>query len=113
MRTMPAENLGIAPVPAPSPLALPDSHFRPTLPTVITVNMSEAKTRLSALVKAVEETNETVILQRHGTPVAELRRYKARRQPKLDRLKTHPQLKVTFAPGYRPTEPLRPDELAD
>ena len=92
---------------------MPESQFSPTLPAVITVNMSEAKNHLSALVKAVEADNETVILQRHGTPVAELRRVQARRQPKLDRLKTHPQLKVTFAPEYLPTEPLRPDELAD
>ncbi len=75
--------------------------------------MREAKTRLSELVRAVETNDETVILQRHGIPVAELRRFQPRRQPKMDRLKTHPQLKVTFAPGYRPTEPLRPDELAD
>ena len=80
---------------------------------MITVNMHEAKTRLSELVKAVEDDNETVILQRHGTPVAELRRIQRRRQPKVDRLKTHPQLKVTFARGYHPAEPLQPDELAD
>ena len=75
--------------------------------------MHEAKTRLSELVKAVEENNETVILQRHGTPVAELRRFRSPRRMKVDRLKTHPGLKVTFAPDYQPTEPLRPDELAD
>lgn len=80
---------------------------------MITVNMHEAKSRLSELVKAVEEGNETVILQRHGTPVAELRRYQPAHQKKVDRLKIHPQLRVTFAPGYQPTEPLQPDELAD
>ena len=75
--------------------------------------MHEAKSRLSELVKAVEAGNETVILQRHGTPVAEIRRYRSDRQKKVNRLKTHPELKVTFAPGYDPTEPLQPDELAD
>ncbi len=80
---------------------------------MITVNINEARTRLSALVKAVEEDNETVILQRRGTPVAELHRFQPRRQAEVDRLKTHPQLNVAFAPGYLPTEPLRPDELAD
>lgn len=80
---------------------------------MITVNMHEAKTRLSELVKAVEEGDETVILQRHGTPVAEIRRYQSPRLGKGDRLKTLPQLKATFAPGYNPAEPLRPDELAD
>jgi len=80
---------------------------------VITVNMHEAKSRLSELVKAVEESNETVILQRHGTPVAELRRYQPAPSKRVDRLKTHPELRVTFAPGYQPTEPLQPEELAD
>jgi prevent-host-death family protein len=80
---------------------------------VITVNMHEAKSRLSELVKAVEEGNETVILQRHGTPVAELRRYQPAESKRVDRLKTHPELRVTFAPGYQPTEPLQPEELAD
>lgn len=75
--------------------------------------MHEAKSRLSELVKAVEEGNETVILQRHGTPVAELRRYQPARPKKVDRLKPHPQLKVTLAKDYQPTEPLQPDELAD
>jgi antitoxin (DNA-binding transcriptional repressor) of toxin-antitoxin stability system len=37
---------------------------------MIRVNMHEAKTRLSELVKAVEERGETVILQRHGRAVA-------------------------------------------
>ena len=80
---------------------------------MITVNMHEAKTRLSELVKAVEENNETIVLQRHGTPVAEMRRFQPRRQPKVDRLKTHPELKVTFAKGYHPAEPVQPDELAE
>ncbi|MBN9691002.1 MAG: type II toxin-antitoxin system Phd/YefM family antitoxin [Verrucomicrobia bacterium] len=80
---------------------------------MITVNMHEAKSRLSELVKAVEDDNETVILQRHGTPVAELRRYQPTLPKKFDRLKPHPQLKVTLATDYHPTEPLQPDELAD
>ena len=41
---------------------------------MITVNMHEAKTRLSELVKAVEEQNETVVLCRDGREVAEIRR---------------------------------------
>lgn len=80
---------------------------------MITVNIHKAKTRLLKLVKAVEENNETVILQRHGTPVAEPRRFRSPHRKKVDRLKTHPGLRVTFAPGYQPTEPLQPDALAD
>ena len=41
---------------------------------MITVNLHEAKTRLSELVKAVEERNETVVLCRDGREVAEIRR---------------------------------------
>ncbi len=74
---------------------------------MITVNMHEAKSRLSELVKAVEEANETVVICRQGQPVAEL---KALAKPALDRLRPHPELKVTFAPGYDPTEPLSEDE---
>ena len=37
---------------------------------MITVNMHEAKTRLSELVKAVEERNEIVVLCRDGREVA-------------------------------------------
>jgi prevent-host-death family protein len=80
---------------------------------MISVNMHEAKTRLSELVKAVETTGETVVLCRNGTEVAEIHPIKSRKAPKIDRLKPHPELKVTFAPGYDPTEPLQADELPD
>jgi antitoxin (DNA-binding transcriptional repressor) of toxin-antitoxin stability system len=46
---------------------------------MITVNMHEAKTRLSELVKAVEERNETAVLCRDGREVAEIRRRAERR----------------------------------
>ena len=39
---------------------------------MITVDVHEAQTRLSGLVKAVEERGEIVILLRHGMPVAEI-----------------------------------------
>jgi antitoxin (DNA-binding transcriptional repressor) of toxin-antitoxin stability system len=75
---------------------------------MITVNMHEAKTRLSELVKAVEERNETVILCRGGREVAEIRR-RVRRGPKRD-LRPDPRFRVDLAPGYRPTEPLSEGE---
>ena len=75
---------------------------------MITANMHEAKSRLSALVKAVEEEGETVVLCRNGKEVAEIRR---RPQPKtIRRLVPDPALRVTFAPGYDPTEPATEDE---
>ncbi len=80
---------------------------------MITVNMHEAKTRLSELVKAVEEQGETVILQRHGKPVATLHAYQPEAGKAFDRLKPHPDLQATLADGYDPAEPLQPDELPD
>lgn len=73
-----------------------------------TVNMHEAKTRLSELVKAVEERNEVVVLCRDGREVAEIRRRVRRRQVRT--LAPDARFGVDFAPGYRPTEPLAPDE---
>ena len=78
---------------------------------MITVNMHEAKTRLSALVKAVEEKGETVLLCRHGKPVAELNKPAVRRK-QLNRLAPHPKLS-RIQINYDPTEPLQADEWPD
>jgi prevent-host-death family protein len=73
-----------------------------------TVNMHEAKSRLSELVKAVEERNEVVVLCRDGREVAEIRRRAKRRHVRT--LAPDVRFHVEFAPGYRPTEPLAGDE---
>ena len=73
---------------------------------MITVNIHEAKTRLSELVRAVEETSETVLICRHGKPVAEL---KSLPQQPFARLTPDPALKPLFI-NYDPTEPLAKDE---
>jgi prevent-host-death family protein len=78
---------------------------------MITVNMHEAKTRLSELVKAVEDRNEVVVLCRDGREIAEIRRRVKRRQ--VRNLAPDPRFHVEFAPGYRPTEPLSDDEWPD
>jgi antitoxin (DNA-binding transcriptional repressor) of toxin-antitoxin stability system len=75
---------------------------------MITVNMHEAKTRLSELVRAVEERNEVVVLCRDGQEVAEIRRRPRRRR--MRDLTPDPRFRVEFAPGYRPNEPLDADE---
>jgi antitoxin (DNA-binding transcriptional repressor) of toxin-antitoxin stability system len=75
---------------------------------MITVNMHEAKTRLSELVKAVEERNETVVLCRDGREVAEIRRRVRRRQRRT--LTPDRRFSVELAPGYDPAEPLADDE---
>jgi len=72
---------------------------------MITVNMHEAKTRLSELVQAVVERNETVVLCRDGQEVAEIRRRGQRRRALRD-LTHDPRLRVQFAPGYDLVEPL-------
>ena len=74
------------------------------LANMVRVNMHEAKTRLSELVKAVEERDETVVLCRDGREVAEIRRRNPRRRAR--RLTPDPRFRVEFAPGYVPTEPL-------
>jgi len=75
---------------------------------MITVNMHEAKSRLSELVKAVEEEDETVLICRQGQPVVEL---KALAKHGIDRLKQHPDLKPLYvAPGFDPLAPLSDDE---
>jgi antitoxin (DNA-binding transcriptional repressor) of toxin-antitoxin stability system len=80
-----------------------------SLANVITVNMHEAKTRLSELVKAVEERNETVILCRDGQEVAEIRR-RTRPRRVLRSLRPDPHLRAEFAEGYNPAEPLTVEE---
>lgn len=76
---------------------------------MITANMHEAKTRLSELVKAVEERGETVILQRNGKPVAEIRAI-APRPVNRRLIKPDPALRVKLAAGYDPAEPLSEEE---
>ncbi len=73
-----------------------------------TVNMHEAKTRLSELVKAVETRNEVIVLCRNGREVAEIRRRSSSRRART--LAADARFRVEFAPGYRPTEPLADDE---
>lgn len=73
---------------------------------MIIINLHEAKARLSELVQAVEERDETVVICQDGVAVAEIRRCAVRD------LTPEPRLRVEFAPGYDPTEPLQPDELA-
>jgi antitoxin (DNA-binding transcriptional repressor) of toxin-antitoxin stability system len=76
---------------------------------MITANMHETKTRLSELIRAVEEGNETVILCRHGQQVAEIRRIPRRRTALRD-LTSDPRLRVELMPGYHPPELLSDEE---
>lgn len=75
---------------------------------MIAVNMHDAKTRLSELVRAVEERNEVVVLCRDGREVAEIRRRSKRRR--VRNLTPEPRFRVDLARGYQPTEPLTDEE---
>jgi antitoxin (DNA-binding transcriptional repressor) of toxin-antitoxin stability system len=69
---------------------------------MITVNTHEAKSKLSQLLAAVEEKGEVVLICRNGKPVAEMKAVQGKAVG--DRLTPDPALKVTFAPGFDPTE---------
>ncbi|MBF0546841.1 MAG: type II toxin-antitoxin system prevent-host-death family antitoxin [Candidatus Riflebacteria bacterium] len=56
---------------------------------MISVNTHEAKTRLSELLSRVESNQETVVICRNGTPVAELIPWGKTKNPLL----TSPKLK--------------------
>ncbi len=74
---------------------------------MITVNTHEAKSQLSALLAAVEDQGEVVVICRHGRPVAELRAANTRTVGP-DPLQLHPELAATIL--YDPTEPASEDE---
>lgn len=67
---------------------------------MITVNTHEAKTKLSALLAAVEQRGELVRICRSGKPIAELRPVSGVKNP----LEQDPDLKVEF--HCDPTLPL-------
>ncbi len=67
---------------------------------MLTVNTHEAKTKLSALLAAVEERGETILICRNGKPVAELHAPTCRSA--VDPLRQHPELAGRIL--YDPTE---------
>ncbi len=72
---------------------------------MLSVNTHEAKTRLSALLAAVEERGERVRICRNGKPIAELRPISRTDDP----LRQHPDLsRVEFA-----GDPMLPLDDAD
>lgn len=73
--------------------------------------MHDAKTRLSELVRAVEEHNEVVVLCRDGRAVAEIRPLTKPRRTR--NLAPDARFHVEFASDYRPTEPLDTNEWPD
>jgi prevent-host-death family protein len=74
---------------------------------MITVNMHEAKSRLSQLVAAAE-SGEEVILCSNGAP--RVRLVAMETPPTRRNLTPDPRLRPILAPGYDPAEPLSEDE---
>ena len=71
---------------------------------MVTVNIHEAKTKLSAILADVERTGKTVVVCRHGKPVADIAPHRQR-----ERCALHPVLsKVGIK--YDPVETLAADE---
>jgi antitoxin (DNA-binding transcriptional repressor) of toxin-antitoxin stability system len=73
---------------------------------MLTVNTHEAKTKLSALLAAVEQRGETVLICRHGKPVAELRTPAV--AATINPLQLHAELAGRIL--YDPTEPASEEE---
>jgi len=69
-----------------------------------TVNVHEAKTKLSALLAEVENTGETILICRHGKPVADLVPHQ-----RGGRLEPHPVMGQVQL-HYDPIEPLTEEE---
>jgi len=72
---------------------------------MIIVNTHEAKSKLSALLAAIEENGEVVVICRNGKPVAEM---KAASAAPPNRLAPDPSLYVELS--YDPTEPVTEEE---
>jgi prevent-host-death family protein len=69
-----------------------------------TVNVHEAKTNFSSLLAKLEKDSESIIICRHGVPVADLVPHR-----RTSRIKPHPVLsKIKI--GYNPLEPLSINE---
>ena len=75
---------------------------------MITINTHEAKTKLSALLTAVQEHGEVVLICRNGKPVAELRQPSQASPISHSRLTPDPVLAGRIL--YDPTEPATDDE---
>ena len=71
---------------------------------MITLNVHETKTRLSALLAEIEKTGETIVVCRNGKPVADLQPHRHGRHMRPHPVMGHVKLR------YDPTEPLSADE---
>lgn len=76
---------------------------------MITVNIHEAKTQLSALLNKIEVDHETIRVCRNGKPIADIVPIEAKNNP----LKMHSSLYKGAKILYDPTVPLSKEEWPD
>jgi len=74
-----------------------------------TLNIHEGMVEMTALLAAIEQNGEPILICRNGTPVAELRPTPP--ATGVDRLRTYPDLKPLWvAPDFDASAPLTADE---
>ena len=76
---------------------------------MIAVNMHEAKTRFSKLIRSIEKDGETILICRHGHPVAEIRALESATDNRLP----EPDRELAASIHYDPTEPLEEADLPE
>ena len=76
---------------------------------MLTVNMYEAKTQFSSLLKKVENEHEKILVCRNGHPIAEILPLNKTNKKKLP----PPDPKLRLNINYDPTAPLDYDELPE
>ena len=76
---------------------------------MLTVNMYEAKTQFSSLLKKVEKEHEKILVCRNGHPIAEIIPLQKNNKKELP----PPDSKLRLNINYDPTEPLDYDELPE
>lgn len=74
-----------------------------------TINIHEAKTKLSQLIASVEDGGDAIVICRNGKPVAQLNAY-LQSDHCLDQLTVREDLKPYFAPNFDPAEPASDQE---
>ena len=76
---------------------------------MIAVNMHEAKTRFSKLIRSIEKDGETILICRHGHPVAEIRALESASGSRLP----GPDKQLAASIHYDPAEPLDEADLPE
>lgn len=74
-----------------------------------TINIHEAKSKLSQLIASVEEGGDTIVICRNGKPVAQLDAFR-QSDDTFHQLTVREDLKPFFAANFDPAEPVSEQE---